>query len=100
MSEIYRRGGRSDSSLDFAAYLTARLPATFAAVAFCLAELARRLPNFAPQSLLDAGSGPGTAAWAGIMAYPEIADITFLDNNRQFLTLASSRMCRFGQVPK
>ena len=90
MSENYRQGGLSDASLDFGAYLTARLPATFAAVAFCLAELAGRLPAFAPQSLLDAGSGPGTAAWAGIVAYPDISDVTFLDNNVKLLTLASS----------
>ena len=90
MSERYRQGGRSDSTLDFAAYLTARLPATYAAVAFCLAELARRHSQFTPQSMLDAGSGPGTAAWAAASAYPGILDVTFLDNNVQFLKLASS----------
>ena len=89
MSENYRQGGLSDRSLDFAAYLAARLPATFAAAVSCLAELVRRLPEFTPKSILDAGSGPGTAAWAGILAYPDISDATFLDNNEQFLALAS-----------
>lgn len=90
MSERYRQGGRSDSALDFSAYLVARLPATYAAVAFCLGELARRHPQFMPQSLLDVGSGPGTAAWAAAAAYPDISAITFLDNNLQFLKLAGS----------
>jgi ribosomal protein RSM22 (predicted rRNA methylase) len=90
MSERYRQGRRSDNGLDFRAYLVARLPATYAAVAFCLAELARRVPEFTPESLLDAGSGPGTAAWAAAVAYPGLSNISFLDNNAQFLKLAST----------
>jgi ribosomal protein RSM22 (predicted rRNA methylase) len=89
MSECYRRGGGSDSALNFGAYLVARLPATFAAVAFCLAELTRGRPQFSPETLLDAGSGPGTAAWAATAAYPGISTVTFLDNNPSFLKLAS-----------
>lgn len=90
MSERYRQGGGSDSALDFDAYLVARLPATYAAVAFCLAELAERRPQFSPQTLLDAGSGPGTAAWAVTAAYPAVSTVTFLDNNLPFLKLAGS----------
>ena len=90
MSERYRQGGRSDSSLDFNAYLSARLPATYAAVASCLGELSKRHPQFTPHSMLDAGSGPGTAAWAAAAAYPDISNVTFLDNNVQFLKLAGS----------
>lgn len=89
MSERYRQGRGSDSALDFGAYLVARLPATYAAVTFCLAELARRRPQFSPRTLLDAGSGPGTAAWAATAAYPGISTVTFLDNNLRFLKLAS-----------
>ena len=90
MAERYRQGRSSDAALDFSAYLVARLPATYAAVAFCLAELARRRPQFLPQSLLDAGSGPGTAAWAATAIYPDISAVTLLDNNLPFLKLASS----------
>jgi len=89
MSEHYRQGGGSGGALDFGAYLVARLPATYAAVAFCLAELARRRPQFSPQTLLDAGAGPGTAAWAATSAYPGISAVAFLDNNQPFLKLAS-----------
>ncbi len=90
MSQRYRQGGRSDSGLDFRAYLVARLPATYAAVDFCLAELSRRAPRFTPGSLLDAGSGPGTAAWAAAFAYPGLSSFTLLDNNMEFLKLACS----------
>ena len=89
MSERYRQGRGSGSELDFGAYLVARLPATYAAVTFCLAELARRRPQFLPRTVLDVGSGPGTAAWAATAAYPGISVVTFLDNNQAFLKLAS-----------
>ena len=94
MAERYRQGRSSDAALDFGAYLVARLPATYAAVAFCLAELARRRPQFFPQSLLDAGSGPGTAAWAATGIYADISAVTLLDNNLPFLKLASSLAAR------
>ena len=98
MSEHYRQGGGSGSALDFGAYLVARLPATYAAVTYCLAELARRRPQFSPQTLLDAGSGPGTAAWAATAVYPDISAVTLLDNNMLFLELASSLAAR-GEHP-
>jgi ribosomal protein RSM22 (predicted rRNA methylase) len=90
LSEHYRQGGGTGGALDFAAYLVARLPATYAAIWFCLAELARRRPQFSPQTLLDAGSGPGTAAWAATSFYSGISAVTFLDNNEPFLRLAGS----------
>ena len=89
MSQGYRQGRGSDRSLDFGAYLVARLPATFAAVDFCLSELGRRLPQFSPRSILDAGSGPGTAAWAATTAYQNISHVAFMDSNLRFLQLAS-----------
>ena len=98
MSERYRQGGGSDSALDFSAYLVARLPATYAALTFCLAELAERRPEFSPRTLLDAGSGPGTVAWAATAAYPGISAVTFLDNNLPFLKLASSLAAQGGHV--
>jgi ribosomal protein RSM22 (predicted rRNA methylase) len=84
-SAHYRKGGTSNAAVDFHAYLVTRLPATFAAVTACLKQLPE---NFSPASILDAGSGPGTASWAASELFPEIASFTFLDNNRQFLQLA------------
>ena len=90
LSQHYRAGGRSDAAIDLAAYLTTRLPATYAAVAKVLMEVASLRPEFEPASLLDAGSGPGTASWAAVEAWPGIADLTLVDSNREFLSLAGA----------
>ena len=88
LTAAYRSGAASADAMDFAAYLAARLPATFAAVSRALEELRRRLPDFAPQSCCDVGSGPGTASWAAAGLWPDLQHFTFVDNNRAFLALA------------
>ncbi|XP_068998365.1 ribosome assembly protein METTL17, mitochondrial [Embiotoca jacksoni] len=45
-------------------YMAARLAGGYAAVRRALNEIKKRHPSFAPQSLLDFGSGLGTVAWA------------------------------------
>jgi ribosomal protein RSM22 (predicted rRNA methylase) len=90
MSEHFRKGGSSNPTLDFNAYLVARLPATYASVAACINELLLRKPDFAPRTLLDAGSGPGTASWAAVEAFPRLSGLAFIDNNQEFLSLASA----------
>jgi ribosomal protein RSM22 (predicted rRNA methylase) len=89
LSRHYRGGGVSGATIDLGAYLATRLPATYAAVRRVLEELCRSLPEFRPGSLLDAGSGPGTAGWAAAGLWPELSSFTFLDNNRAFLDLAA-----------
>lgn len=90
MSAAYRAGGTSHTittPLDAAAYATARMPATYAAIAAALETMARALPDFSPASLLDVGAGTGAASWAAIAAWPDIA-ITMLDHNPALRTLA------------
>jgi len=89
LSATYRAGG-SSAAVDPAAYLVARLPATYAAVARVLAETRARRPDLTPESLLDAGSGPGTASWAAVEAWPGLSRVIFLDTAPVFLTLAAS----------
>jgi ribosomal protein RSM22 (predicted rRNA methylase) len=57
-----------------AAYLAVRLPATYAAVRSTLLETALRIREFQPISLLDLGSGPGTALWAAAEIFPSLRD--------------------------
>jgi len=77
LSERYRaelRDGRLHMGEDMAvkAYLTTRLPATYAAVRASLGALAGALPDFQPKSLLDIGAGPGTMLWATNDVWPDI----------------------------
>lgn len=91
ISEHYRAQGASRGVIggggDAVAYALSRMPATYAAVATVVVELAVRAPQFVPSTLLDAGAGPGTAGWAVSEAFPGIA-ATLLDHSPEFLTLA------------
>ena len=91
-SRAYRAGQPSSAVIveadDALAYALTRLPATYAACAAVLAEAARRAPDFAPASLLDAGAGTGAASWAAVYAWPRLAALTWLDASSPFLALA------------
>src|SRR6266851_5295640 len=63
------------SRTDVIAYAAYRLPATFAAIYAALDEVRKRRPGWQPRTLLDAGSGPGTAMWAANEVWPDIAEI-------------------------
>jgi len=92
ISEHYRGGRGSSAAIardgDALAYLVARLPATYAVAAACLAQLREAAPDFEPSSLLDVGAGPGTASWAALETWPALAAITLTDSNPRFLELA------------
>ncbi|MCW5683465.1 MAG: SAM-dependent methyltransferase [Pseudolabrys sp.] len=91
MSDTYRSGGGSAviaDARDALAYALVRMPATFAAVAACLDAVAVARPDFAPQSLIDAGAGPGTATWAARAAFPTLQTLSMLDANPALRDLA------------
>jgi ribosomal protein RSM22 (predicted rRNA methylase) len=95
ISQIYRDGGGSDgirSDVDALAYALARMPATYAAVAAALNALCAVKPNFAPQSLLDIGAGPGTASWAAAEAFSSLTCFALLDDNDVLRALALDLM--------
>ncbi|HYD97880.1 MAG TPA: small ribosomal subunit Rsm22 family protein [Alphaproteobacteria bacterium] len=101
------RGGRAArpawqahvrGAADAEAYIAARLPATYAAAASVLAEVAARLPDFAPASLLDLGAGPGTMLWAAAEAWPGLAGATLLDNNPAFREIGAA-LAAAGPAP-
>ncbi len=91
VSELYRSGGASAVALrdeiDALAYLVTRLPATYGATRHVLRRLEERCPEFRPRSVLDLGSGPGTASWAAVDAWPEIESITQVDSSSAWLEL-------------
>jgi ribosomal protein RSM22 (predicted rRNA methylase) len=91
ISKTYRDGGNSraiKSETDALAYALARMPATYAAVAASLNALGEIRPDFAPQSLLDAGAGPGTASWAAAEAFSSLTSFALLDDNPALRALA------------
>lgn len=86
LSTRYRaelRDGRLhlDGTLAVKAYLATRLPATYAAVRTSLEACADALPDFRPTSLLDIGSGPGTALWAAQDCWPELTGAQLLETS-------------------
>jgi ribosomal protein RSM22 (predicted rRNA methylase) len=70
-----------------AAYAATRAPATFAAAGKAMLEGARRLPDFAPRTLLDLGAGTGAAAWAAHGIWPSLADLTLVDREASMVAL-------------
>jgi ribosomal protein RSM22 (predicted rRNA methylase) len=102
MSAGYRRGATSKpitTQLQAIAYAVARGPATFAACAAVFARLAEVMPEFKPQSLLDAGAGTGAASWATVTRWPEIESVTMLDRNPALRALAR-RLADAGPLVK
>lgn len=69
------------------AYATVRLPATYAAARAALAQLASAISPETINSLLDLGSGPGTAGWAAIDAFSGLTDITLIERDRGLIDL-------------
>lgn len=63
------------------AYVVTRLPATFAAVSAAMQEVVARRPDFAPATLLDVGSGPGTALWAAAETWPTLRQAALLEGS-------------------
>lgn len=45
------------------AYAAGVLPSTYAAAKNVMTEISKRMSDFKPRSMLDFGTGPGTAIW-------------------------------------
>jgi ribosomal protein RSM22 (predicted rRNA methylase) len=86
LSRAYGAGATS-AVIDPAAYLTARLPATFAA---CKAVMAEAAAHLVPTSFLDVGAGPGTASWAALAQWPSLSGITQVEQEASFAKLAAA----------
>ena len=73
-----------------AAYLMVRLPATYAAGRAALAEAELRVEELQPSSLLDLGSGPGTALWAAAEVFPSLKDFTAVERDANLVRLGKA----------
>ena len=100
-SQLQAKGTFLHSPADVVAYAAYRLPATFAAIYAALNEARKRRPDWHPHSMLDAGSGPGTALWAASELWPELEQVTLIERDdgmvtfgKQIATHARSRIVR------
>lgn len=96
----YRDGRPSQEALagndGFAAYLAARLPATYAALHAVLERLAGQWPEFAPHSHVDIACGPGTGLIAARATFPSLNRQTGIDRARGFLDIARVLLAEAG----
>jgi len=70
-----------------AAYLAVRLPATYAAIQRVFAEINLRAPQCEIASLLDLGSGPGTALFAAAEQFPELRHATLIESDAAWIAV-------------
>ena len=62
--ETTASSGPDYDDIKVAAYASSRMPACYSVLSRVFDELLLHLPSFAPKTMLDFGSGPGTAIWA------------------------------------
>ncbi len=85
------------SPLDCAAYLTTRMPATYAAARQVFDRLVASRPDFQPRTLLDLGAGTGACTWAAADAFPSLASSHLVDASESALA-AAQRMLKNSPV--
>lgn len=90
LSAGYRKGdfrAPLDSAAARAAYLSVRLPATYAATVEVLRRVLEVAPWLGVASVLDLGAGPGTAAWAASEAFAGVSRVTLLEHDAALIAL-------------
>lgn len=96
LSERYRAersawSGPSFSGPEWAlGYAALILPATYAQLRGALKAAAARVPGWQPESLLDLGSGPGTALWATAVQWPGLHTLTAIERETELIRLGRS----------
>ncbi len=63
------------------------MPATYAQLGGAMLAVRQRIANWQPTSLLDLGSGPGTALWAAYQQWPSLQKMTALEREPAFIKL-------------
>ncbi|KAL1918816.1 uncharacterized protein VTP21DRAFT_2838 [Calcarisporiella thermophila] len=73
------------------AYIAGSMPITYGALFNVIAELQTRIPKFCPQSVLDFGTGPGTAIWAATEVYGDtLQKFVGVDKSEDMLRIAET----------
>ncbi|MBK9714022.1 MAG: rRNA methyltransferase [Kouleothrix sp.] len=104
LSERYRapRAGEQPALASGAAqslgYAAMILPATYAQLHGAIGAAAARLPDWAPETMLDLGSGPGTALWAAAARWPSLRALTAWEREPSFIALGR-QLARDAESP-
>jgi len=92
LSERYRspRNGAAliTSPIDAVAYTAMMLPATYAQIHRALRMCVSQLVTTEWRSILDIGSGPGTALWVAHELMPSLVERTAIEREHAFVTVA------------
>lgn len=75
------------NALEALGYAALLMPATYAQIHGALTAAAARVPSWAPRSMLDLGSGPGTALWAAATHWPTLQTLVAWEREPAFITL-------------
>lgn len=84
---------------EVSAYVSTRLPATYAAVRIALGELHART-TLEPASLLDLGAGPGTAIWAAAELWPSLRSATAVEPEPAMARLGRELAAHASSLPQ
>jgi ribosomal protein RSM22 (predicted rRNA methylase) len=93
LSESYRENAAPEALAALsndeqrAAYLAVRLPATYAAAVAAL-RWARESCSAEFRTVLDLGSGPGTALWAAMEVFPSLDSATAFERDHRLIEIA------------
>lgn len=104
LSASYRVPGgtgteRPFSRLSALAYAVTRLPATAAAAAAAMAEVARAMPSFAPATHLDLGCGSGACLLAARATWPSLDRQVGLERDAEVRSLGASLLSELPGLP-
>lgn len=98
LSESYRQQSDGKKSKTYmsdydqkVAYLALRMPATFASITECMQKIRGSV-----QTVLDAGSGPGTAFWAAWSLFPQLKSATLLEKDEDLIKIGKELL---GNLP-
>jgi len=93
LSEQYRNLHSADAApivrtrLDALGYAALLMPATYAQLYGAMHAAAARAPSWQPKTMLDMGSGPGTALWAATVCWQSLRDLTAWEREPMLIAL-------------
>lgn len=76
-----------ESALERLSYLVTRFPATYAVILHVLDEVQKRLPGLSIKTLLDLGSGPGTAFFAVHELFETLESAHLIEQDKELIRL-------------